>query len=185
MEDDNDLTLYIEDMDKFIEETYLFSMLNLDIAMLPEVNMEKDPIKRSELKMEILSEFTIDMLNKSDTDEMRKMYPVEKAKALIQEKVQYTATFEKEPYINYADLEVVVETISRAMLYCVFDSLHKEGVVDLFWDDKSNDFKYGLKKGTKLDAYMAKVPKRYMINEKKKVTKKKPVVKKVTKRKKK
>jgi hypothetical protein len=136
--------LLIHNIDEFVEETYLFSLINLDSALLPEIRDEKDPIKREELKEGYLLNHSKEDLDPDDLLAMREMYPVNYAKEII---IKYLLkNDENELFINVIDMMKAVEDISRGMLYALFDKMHKDGLVDLVWDSNKGDFAYTIKR---------------------------------------
>lgn len=141
--------LIIDNMEKFIKEVYLFSLLNLDVTLSPEVKDEADPEKKQIIKNEIMATLSLESLDNRETEDMLKMYPLKRVEQSINEKIQKND--DNESLISVENLESVVVDTSRAMLYSLFDKLHKDGVVDLFWDDKKGDFAYGIKKGAQID----------------------------------
>jgi len=132
--------LLIHNIDEFVEETYLFSLINLDAALMPEISGEKDPEKRELLKEEYLNSHSKEDLDPDDLLTMKLMYPMEEAKKIIN---KYLLTNDaRETFINIIDMMTAVEDISRGMLYALFDKMHKEGLVDLVWDSNKSDFGY-------------------------------------------
>lgn len=135
-----DDVLLITDLEEFTEETYLFSLLNLDAALLPEIRDEKDPEKRELLKEEYLLSHTKEDLDPADLESMRQMYPQSKAKSIIE---KYLLTNDdKDVFINIIDMMKATEEISRGMLYALFDKMHEDGLVNLVWDAAKGDFAY-------------------------------------------
>jgi len=138
-----DDVLLITNLEDFTEETYLFSLLNLDAALLPEIRDEKDPEKRELLKEEYLLNHSKEDLDPTDLENMKQMYPQSKAKIIIE---KYLLTNEdKDVFINIIDMMKATEEISRGMLYALFDKMHEDGLVDLVWDADKGDFAYTIR----------------------------------------
>jgi hypothetical protein len=168
-DEDEEGILVIEKMEQFIKEVYMFSLLNLDVTLSPEVKEEKDPIRKQEIKNEIMEGLTLESLDNGETEDMLKMYPLKRVEDAVKEKIQTNE--DNQNFITIPNLEIIVVDTSRAMLYSLFDKLHRDGVVDLFWDDKKGDFAYGLKKGAQVNEIpKVKQIKKKTVAKKKKVT---------------
>lgn len=129
-------------LEVFIADMYLTSYINFDVIMLPEIHTEKDPNKREKLKANFISEMYLQGIDPSDIDEMKRMYPIEKAEEVIKEFI--LVNDEGEYFVLASEIKKISESVSRNMIYVVFDELAKQGKVELCWNPKTENFEYGI-----------------------------------------
>ena len=122
-DDDDDKLFMITDFEKFVTEVYTFAMANLDAVLDPRVANAPDE-KREEIKTEILSEMPTDYSIDERFEQMVDIYPLKR----VVEEVK-KVMFDDESgnvCITTVDLQKIVETVSKEMLFSILKQMEKE-----------------------------------------------------------
>ena len=145
---DGDTPLIIHNMEEFLEQTYKFALLNLDVSMSAEVTAEPTVEKREQKKQEILDDISMDVISIDELKDMQEIYPVEKARDIL---LKYITVNEcNENMITSEDMATAVMNITKEMLFSLFDRMQKENLIELVWDTNKNDFAYRAKADTSI-----------------------------------
>jgi hypothetical protein len=125
------LLFFIKDLDAFIADVYLNSFINFDVMMLPQIhNLPNGPF-RDKLKANFISEMYLQGVDPKTIEEMKKLYPLEKATEVIKQFIVVDAIGNL--FVLASELHQIYETVSNYMIYAIYEELARQGKVELCW----------------------------------------------------